>query len=204
MKLIDISHVLDENTPIYPGDYETKLSIYKSIEKDNYNAYLLQTCLHTGTHIDMPMHFIDDNKTAVDYPLNNFFGNGVLLDARGETNISMKPVYKEMINEHDIVLLFTGHDIFWGKDEYFTRHPVVSDDLAEYLLTKNIKILGMDMPAPDYHPFMLHKNLLGKKIFILENLTNLQDLISIRYFKVMALPLKINAEASFVRAVCII
>ena len=204
MKLIDISHVLDDYTPIFPGDYKTELSIYKTIEKDHYNAYLLQTCLHTGTHIDMPMHLIDDNKTAADFPLDNFYGNGVLLDVRGEKTISMKPLYKEMIKEQDVVLLFTGWDINWGKDEYFTQHPIVGEDLAEFLLSRNIKMLGMDMPAPDYPPFTFHKNLLREKIFVLENLTNLQNLIGIHDFNAMALPLKINAEASLVRAVCII
>ena len=204
MTLIDISHVLDENTPIFPGDYKTTLSIYKSLNKDYYNAYLLQTCLHTGTHIDMPMHLIEDDKTTADFSLDNFFGRGVLLDVRGEKVISMKPIYEEMVNEQDVVLLFTGYDENYGKNEYFTQHPTVSDDLAEFLLSRNIKLLGMDMPAPDYPPFTFHKNLLRKRIFVLENLTNLQNLIGVRDFQVMALPLKINAEASLVRAVCVI
>jgi len=204
MTLIDISHVLDENTPVFPGDYKTTLSIYKAMEKDHYNAYLLQTSLHTGTHIDIPMHLIEDDKTTADFSLDKFFGRGVLLDVRGEKTISMKPIYKEMVNEQDVVLLFTGYDVNYGKNEYFIQHPIVDDDLAEFLLSKNIKILGMDMPAPDYPPFTFHKNLLRKKIFVLENLTNLQRLTGIRDFEVMALPLKINAEASLVRAVCVI
>ena len=204
MRLIDISHILDENTPIFPGDYKTTLSIHRTMEKDYYNAYLLQSCLHTGTHIDIPMHLVEDNKTAADFLLESFWGKGVLLDVRGEKSIEMKPKYKEIIDEQDVVLLFTGYDINYFKDEYFTQHPTVSDDLAEFLLSKKIKILGMDMPAPDYPPFTFHKALLRSGVFVLENLTNLQSLIGIGKFKVMALPLKINAEASFVRAVCIV
>jgi len=203
MRLIDISHVLDENTPVYPGDYKTALSKYKFIEKDYYNAYLLQSCLHTGTHIDMPMHLLDgDSRAAKDFPLERFFGNGVLLDVRGESVIEMKSVYSELVNENDIVLLLTGFDKNYYQDEYFTRHPAVSDELAEFFVSKRIKILGMDMPSPDYPPFPAHKKLIGNDIFILENLTGLQSLIGAEKFEVMAPPLKINAEASFVRAVC--
>ena len=61
----------------------------------------------------------------------------------------------------------------------------------------------MDMPDPDYPPYKYHKKFLKAGILILENLTNLQNLIGIDDFEVLALPLKIHAEASFVRAVCV-
>ena len=92
--------------------------------------------------------------------------------------------------------------MYYHEEKYFTEHPVVSDELAEFLLSRKIKMLGMDMPAPDYHPFKFHKDLLMKGIFILENLTNLKELVLLKEFEVIALPLKISAEASLVRAVC--
>ena len=202
MKLIDISHTLDETTPIFPGDYKTAISRHKSLEKDDCTAYLLQSYLHTGTHIDAPMHLINDDRTVKDFPLDKFYGKGVLIDARGEKLIEMKPIYRDIIDEQSIVLLFTGFDTVYFKEEYFTRHPVVGDDFAKFLLSRKIKILGMDMPAPDYSPFLFHKELLKVGIFVLENLTNLESLVGIGNFEVIALPLKISAEASFVRAVC--
>ena len=202
MKLIDISHVLDENTPVFPGDCPTRLTEYKTAETDAYTAYRLQSGLHTGTHIDMPMHLTGDARAAADFPADSFMGKGVLLDVRGEASIAMKPVYREMVEERDIVLLFTGFDRHYFTSEYFTGHPVVSPALAEFLLSKNIKILGMDMPSPDSPPFAFHKRLLENGIFVLENLTNLQSLAGVKKFRVLALPLKIRAEASFVRAVC--
>ena len=202
MKLIDISHVLDENTPVFPGDCKTELSKYRTVEQDYYNAYLLQSGLHAGTHVDIPMHMINDDKTVKDFPADCFVGKGVLLDVRGENPIQMKPEYRDIAAGRDIVLLFTEFDKYYFQDEYFTNHPTVSDDLADFLLSGNIKMLGMDMPAPDYPPFTFHKELLKKGIFVLENLTNLESLIDLADFEVIALPLKIDAEASFVRAVC--
>jgi len=203
MELIDISHILNEDTPVYSGDYKINLSIDKSIEKDGYCSYVLSSNLHTGTHIDMPMHLLENNKKMVtDYSINNFTGKGVLLDVRNENPISMKPFYEEIISEESAVLLFTGFDKYFYTQEYFLNYPVVSDELAEFLLSKKIKILGMDTPSPDYSPFTFHKKLLENNIFVLENLTNLQELIGIKEFEVMAFPLKISAEASPVRAVC--
>jgi len=202
MKIIDISHVIDNDTPIYPGGYKTMLSKYRSIEKDYYNSCLLQTCLHVGTHIDIPMHLINDERTMVDFPVDRFIGRGVLLDVRGENTIMMKPEYENIILKGNIVLLYTGFDKCYRENKYFTEHPTVDDEFSKFLLSKNIKMLGMDMPAPDYPPFKTHKNLLSGGIFILENLTNLQNMVGIEKFEVIALPLKISAEASLVRAVC--
>ncbi len=202
MKIIDISHVLNEDTPIYPGDCKLNLSKYKSIDEDYYCSYLLKTCLHTGTHIDMPMHLIEDYRMASDFTLNHFIGNGILLDVRGENIITMKTHYEDMITNESIVLLFTGFDKYYNTDKYFFDHPVVSDELMHYFISKKIKILGMDMPSPDFPPHTIHKELLRKDIFVLENLTKLQDLVGVDKFEVMALPLKISAEASFVRAAC--
>lgn len=202
MALIDITHVFDENTPIYPGDFKTLLVKHKTTEKDYYCAYELHTALHTGTHIDIPMHLIDDDRMVKDFQAGDFIGNGVVLDVRDEECISMKPEYNVLVKEKDIVLLYTGYDKYYHEPKYFSDHPVVGDELAHFLLSKNIKMLGMDMPAPDKPPFVFHKDLLRNGVFVLENLTNLGALLNLREFEVFALPLKISAEASLVRAVC--
>lgn len=202
MKLIDISHVLNNETPIYPGDYSLSLTKYKTLEKDYYTSYLLTSCLHTGTHIDVPMHLINDDKLASDFLIDDFIGKGVLLDVRGENIIDMKPRYEEIIEENSVVLLYTGFDEFYGMEKYFTNHPILSAELSDFLISKKIKILGMDMPSPDRSPFTIHKALLSNGIFVLENVTNLQELLKINSFEVIALPLKISAEASFTRAIC--
>ena len=203
MNIIDISHILNNETPIFPGDYKTSVSVYKTIEKDYYNSYLLQSCLHTGTHIDMPMHLVVDERTAADFPPDCFCGRGVLLDVQGENSIDMKAAYERLIHEGDVVLLCTGWDAKFETDEYFSGYPGISDEFGDFLISKRIKILGMDAPSPDHSPYTIHKKLLESGIFILENLTNLHSLTGIGGFEVMALPLKISAEASFVRAVCV-
>lgn len=202
MKLIDISHIFNNNTPIYPGDYNHSLIKWKTLDKDYYTSYLLTSCLHTGTHIDVPMHLINDDKMVSDFPIDGFIGKGVLLDVRGENTIDMKSCYEEVIEEGSIVLIYTGFDKFYGMEEYFINHPTISTQLSDFLISRKIKMLGMDIPSPDYPPFDIHKSLLSNEIFILENITNLQELSEINNFEVIALPLKISAEASFVRAVC--
>jgi len=189
MNLIDISHVINKNTPVYPGDICVQLDEYKH---GNCIINNLTTCMHAGTHIDMPKHMIASDKTAADYPIGNFIGEGILFDIN---NI-------DAVKESSVVIIHTGFDKYYHEPKYFTDYPAISLDLAEFFVSKKIKMLALDTPSPDYYPFPVHKLLLANDIFILENVTNLEKLHGIPKFEVIALPLKIEAEASLVRAVC--
>ena len=202
MKLIDISHGLSESTPVYRDDPPVRLEKTRSVEKDDYTLFRLDSGLHAGTHLDAPSHLLRDGKMICDFPLNRFAGRGKLLDVRGYECIEMRPEYSTQISEGDIVLLFTGFDEKFGSPDYFTRHPVVSLELAEFFVLRHISVLGFDMPSPDRSPYDIHKTLLEGNVLMLENLTNLHELLSADSFEVMAFPLKISTEASLVRAVC--
>ena len=134
-------------------------------------------------------------------------GHKVSLYEREPKNYRIDPRYKseikKYIKENDIVLLFTGWDNFYGKEEYYTEHPVVSRELAELLIKKKIKMLGMDMPSPDRDNYEIHNVLFENDIFLLENLTNLNKLLYNEEIQLFAQPLKVQSEASLVRAVAI-
>lgn len=202
MKLIDISHTLSNESPVYPGTTEISITKNKTLENDYYNAYVMISGFHVGTHIDIPMHLTEDEKMVKDFPLDDFIGKGILLDVRGENSIVMKTSYEDTVVNDSIVLLYTGFDQHYYEDRYFKQHPTVDSKLTDFLISKKIKMLGMDMPAPDFPPFPCHKALFSNGIYVIENLTNLQNLLEIDNFEVIAFPLKISAEASFARVVC--
>lgn len=202
MTIIDISHPLENNMPVYPGDPPVRLTEIVKETRDIHVTSMLQTCLHAGTHIDMPKHMLPDGRTAAEFPTDRFIGEGVLLDARGERIITMKDEYAEAVTSGSIVLLYTGFDRHFREESYYTNYPAVDGALAAFLLSKNIKMLGIDTPAPDYPPFSFHKTLLANGVLVMENLANLQCLLGVKSFEVIALPLKVDAEASPVRAVC--
>ncbi|WP_294386520.1 cyclase family protein [uncultured Clostridium sp.] len=203
MKYIDLSYDIKNEMPVYPGDMELNLSKEKDYDKDEFNLYTVSTSMHVGTHIDAPLHMCKNKKFISEYSIDKFIGNAVLLDVRGEKVIEIKDEYYRDIKENDIVLLFTGWDSFYGKEEYYNNHPIVSEELAELLIKKKIKMLGMDMPSPDNHEYNIHKKLFENEIFILENLTNLNKLLYNEEIQVFAQPLKIQGEASLVRAIAV-
>ena len=199
MKYVDLSHKINCGIPVYPGDMEVSLKQVKSIGKDNYTAYSFSSGMHAGTHIDGPLHMLENNPVMTEYPLECFAGKGCLIDTRGEGIIDYKAEY-EKISPGDIVLIFTGVDEWYGSESYYSNHPAITEKLAGFLVSRNIKMLGVDMPSPDHPPFPIHQLLLKNGIFIVENLTNLKQLRCIEHFEVFAMPLKIRAEASLTRA----
>lgn len=203
-KIIDLTRVIKNEMPVYPGDENTTITQKASIVQEGYNLYSLTTGMHAGTHIDAPLHFLDNYKFIADYPLERFMGRGKLIDVRNKKQISYLQYFNEIIHEGDIVLFYTGYDKYYASPEYYTKHPVITQDLADFLVRRKVKLIGLDTPSPDYEPSPIHKTLLSNNIFIIENLCNLEKLLPYPDFDIIALPLKIKAEASLVRVAGVI
>lgn len=147
------------------------------------------------------MHLTKDERTINSIPVDRFIGNGILLDVRGEKVIKYKPEYDNLIFENDVVLICTDFATLYEEPyKYYNDYPIIDPTLSDFFIHRKIKILGIDTPSPDRIPFYVHKKLLENDIYILENLTNLKSLLNIHKFEVFAIPLKIEAEASLVRA----
>jgi kynurenine formamidase len=147
------------------------------------------------------MHMVTDRSSVSQLPLDQFAGKGILIDIRGEKLIEFRESFRNNILSESIVLFYSGLDQSFGEPEYFTNHPVICEELALFLVDQKIKMMGIDWPSPDHHPYPIHQLLLKNNILILENLTNLDKLIHISNFEVFAFALKIEADSSLVRAV---
>ncbi|MGI6669821.1 MAG: cyclase family protein [Acetivibrionales bacterium] len=200
MKLIDLSHEIEDGMPVYPGDTKTNLIQIKYLGTDKYNNHRLDICMHAGTHIDSPMHLTDCKRYISELPLEPFIAEGCLLDVRNQAIIELKPEYDSLVKDNGIVLLYTGFDKYYGTKEYYENHPCMGMKLCKFLIGKNIKMIGMDTPSPDKYPFEIHKLFFANNIYVLENLTNLDQLLNAGKFEVIAFPLKIKADSSVTRA----
>lgn len=199
-QLIDLSQTIASNMPVYPGDEATELVQTRFLTQDLHNNHRLTINMHAGTHVDTPMHMLPGDYVS-ELPLEPYIGRGCLLDVRNQPCIQWQPEYEQIIKPGSIVLLYTGHDIWYGSDRYYHNHPCVAPDFCQHLVQKQIKMLGVDMPSPDAPPHPVHKQLLANGIYILENLTNLGQLLTLPQFEIIALPLKLKADSSPVRTI---
>ena len=202
--IIDLSYKIHEGMPKYPGDDDISLLEDKSYEKDGYTSYIIKSGMHLGTHIDAPMHLTNDKRFISEFSLDNFYGRGIILDCRGESLVKPKKEYEELLYNKEVVIIYTGFENKYGEKEYYENHPIISLELIKLFIEKGIKMIGFDMPSLDRFPFESHKMLLKNEIFILENLCNVNKLLNVKEFNIVAFPLKIEAEGSLVRAVAIL
>jgi kynurenine formamidase len=201
MKLIDLSRPIIRDMPVYPGDDKVVLYHTHKFETDRHNNHRLEAGMHVGSHIDGPMHMTDSDIYICDLPLDRFSGSACIIHTAGEKVLKAYSEYSRIIEGKEILLIETGMDTFYGSEEYYTNHPVLDISFCKMLRDNGIKMVGIDAPSPDKEPFMTHKYLLENGILILENLTNLNKIPENTDFEVMALPLKIKADSSPVRAI---
>lgn len=204
MRLIDLSYPLANDSPVYPSDPPLIIKHEKEYARDGYNLFTITTTMHVGTHLDAPIHLTESQKTIDEYPIDCFFGRGILINAYGEKVIDYQKSYENMIKSQDCILIYTGHGEHYPSTKYFNDHPIITNEMAQFLVEQKVKLVGIDFPSPDYEPYDVHKILLSNDIFLLENVCNLENLLGIFRFKLMCFPLKVKAEASLVRAVALL
>lgn len=207
-KFVDLSWDLTEQTPIYPGDPEPKITVATTLEKEGYNLSGVYVGTQTGTHVDAPYHFSNEGATIDQMELDFFFGEAVVIrvtDKKAEEKITMEDVmpYDEKIKEGTIVLFNTNWYKKVGTEEFF-EHPYVSGEVAEYLVEKGVRFLCIDTINADQTggtEFPVHDLFSEKRLMIGENMAYF-DQIDFENVVVAAFPLKIvGTDGSPVRAV---
>ncbi|MGO9379022.1 MAG: cyclase family protein [Dissulfurispiraceae bacterium] len=204
MKLIDLTHEFDDSMPVYPGDTVSQISYCSDIASAGCYVSQVTTGMHTGTHIDGPLHVIEGGISLSEMPLERFIGRGILIDARNKDRIDADLLEDVRLKRKDIVLVMTGCSAEFRATSYYRDYPAVTVRFAEVLVKAGVNMLGLDMPGPDGPPFAIHRLLLAAQVLIIENLTNLEALLAYPHFEVFALPVRFRTEAAPARVIAVI
>jgi kynurenine formamidase len=190
MAFVDLSLPIEEGMPVYPGDRHTSVQRLEEpvIMKAGWVAHNIAMSLHAGTHVESPAHSVAGGKTLGSYSLEMFCGE-------------VTTIAREEIGHHEvntpILLLYSGYDQWWGEEKYFSP-PALTVEQAAWIGESGVKILGNDtISVGDIN---IHRTIQERDILIIESMCNLEQLLHKRA-KLYLFPLKINKEASPVRAV---
>lgn len=204
MKVYDLTHTIKNDMPVYPGTEQPKLTTACTIEAVGYRETLLHMFSHTGTHMDAPAHMLLDGAPLDSYDADKFTGTAVVVDCRGEADISLPLLKRYDLDGVDFVLFCTGWDKKWGTPDYYEGFPCLTPDAAAYLATLSLKGVGEDSISLDpcgSVDFPNHITLLRADFVNTENLTGLDALIG-RRFTFVTLPLKFeNSDGCSCRAI---
>lgn len=208
MKLVDLTHPIAPNMPVYPGTEPPVFTTGCSIDEVGFLEKKITLYSHTGTHIDAPAHLIRGHNTLDMLSIEHFYGPALMLNfdnfiAQAIGIKELEP-FQDKIEKVDFLLLRTGWSQYWGSEKYFTNYPVLSLEAANWLSSFGLKGFGLDTisaDTADTENYPVHKALLQKNTLIIENLTNLMDL-PCHQFNFSCFPLSFeDADGSPVRAV---
>jgi len=208
MRIVDLSHTVSPNMPVYPGTEQPIFITGCSIEEIGFLEKKITMYSHTGTHVDAPAHLIKDASTLDLLAIEHFHGSALMLNFENDKsktiNVSSLEPYEKEIEKIDFLLIHTGWSKYWGTEKYFSDYTVLSLEAANWLSKFQLKGLGLDTISADISEtddYPIHKILLKKNTIIIENLINLLSLpISIFTFSCFPIKFK-DADGSPVRAV---
>ncbi|BBO92414.1 cyclase family protein [Desulfosarcina ovata] len=211
MRIVDLSHVLEAQMPLFPGTEPPRFADSARIDTDGYREKRITFSVHTGTHLDVPAHILAAGETLDQLPVETFCGLAFILDRSRTEDGPIQPadlaVHEKAILGSDYLILNTGWSRYWGGARYFSDFPVVSLAAADWLAHAGLKGVGLDTLSADpldAPGLPVHHRLLAAGMVIVENLTNLTAIPADR-FLFSCLPLNIkDGDGSPVRAVAIL
>ncbi len=207
-----LSHVLNEEAPIFPGDPETTIEIFATIENDGYLVEDLSLATHTGTHFDAPGHFIEGGRTVDELDASEFIWPAYIIDVRErmEDEGPNFQLTKQDIKEYEwengrikrgsMVIIRTGLAEAYGTEGYFAEAPGFSGDAVQWLVDRRrIDGIGSDNFGPDAtedEDFLATYTILLNDRFALPGLTNL-DSMNIKGDVIIASPIRLENGSGY-------
>lgn len=209
MKFVDLSHPLVHGQDNFPSDPKLSIVPHGNTSTLRYNMTQVSMATHQGTHLDAMYHFLDNGKTIDQMPLDWFYGDAVLLRIPKAPREEIVPADFQRI-EHLLqpgtkLIYETGWHRQFGRPNYFSDFPSLTQDAARYLVSRKIRLLGMDTPTPGRDWYEVHHILLAQdaEVVIVEGLTNLDRLPE--RFVFCGFPLNFKGrDGSPIRAVAIL
>lgn len=179
--------------------------------------------IHSGTHMDAPLHFCKDKWSVDEIPLEHLVDRPlVVVDAEHsviknrdyqitEADLLTWEEENGRIPEGSVIFLRTGTSKYYsdrrryfgvasgpveGKNMHF---PGLHPEAAEWIVRNRLIVgLGIDTQSVDSAQskgYVCHQTILGRNMYILENLNSDVDQIPLTGAKVHIFPMKIEGAS---------
>jgi kynurenine formamidase len=219
-QIIDLSPTMTEDLPVRIWGHRalkdlgfsdaTEFRVIRGDQPFYFSNSYYTLFNHGGPHVDAPNH-LERGASGIDsYPLESLVGPIRLVDVRGrpaDQPIATTEFSDQVIVRGDVVILLTGYAPPSGAEE-LPAIRALSKEAAEYLAGIPVKAFGTDALSADVwglrglpYEESVHHVFLGRRIPIIEQLTNVEALAAIRQSVFVGLPLKVkDGDGSPIRA----
>jgi arylformamidase len=147
LEIFDISVPIRPGMVTYEGDPDVHLERAVSIaDGAAANISRLDFGVHTGTHVDAPLHFIEGAPGAETLSLNVLVGPARVVDATSVKGALDEDALRGLgLPERAERLIFkTQNSRLWELAEFSHDFVRLSGDGARYLLARGVRLVGID------------------------------------------------------------
>jgi kynurenine formamidase len=193
-KIIELSHVIHPSSPVWDGgttvtmplvcDYDdctttSKVRVHELVFKSG-----------AGTHVDAPAHFIRGGRTIDQLRLDELVAPCIVIDVHANITensvISLGHVQAFEVTHKptfagSIAFFRTDWSTKWTEPERYRndlKFPTLHEAAAQYLINQGVLAIGIDTLSPDAPGdwFAVHEIVLGADRYLIENVTNLDQM----------------------------
>jgi arylformamidase len=194
MRIYDVTVGISPQMPVWPGDPAVQLERVAAIASGaNANVSRLTCGVHTGTHVDAPLHFIDGAAPIESLPLKLLTGRAYVVNLPSAKVIDEATLKAAGLPPRTRRVLFrTRNSELWAKEKAFqTDFVAVDASGARWLVKKGVQVVGIDYlsVAPYGQSKETHRTLLEAGVIVIEGL-DLSRVTQGRY-SLCCLPLKL-------------
>jgi kynurenine formamidase len=206
---VDVSHVIEDRMITYRGLPAPLICDFLSREQSRslyapgteFHIGKIEMVANTGTYLDSPFHRFAGGKDVSELPLERLANlEGIVISPDLSKS---RAINRTAFNGYELrgkaVLVRSGWDVHWRKDQYFEGHPFLTRDAAEYLVQAGVALVGIDslnIDDTDDLTRPVHSILLAAEIPIVEHLRGLARLPGAD-FRFFAVPVKVKNMGTF-------
>ncbi|MEM7453424.1 MAG: cyclase family protein [Planctomycetota bacterium] len=182
-KIYDVTVPTHPGIPVWPGGPS-----FSSTNTDRIadgavcNVTDIEMCVHTGTHIDAPLHFSDGGRSVDQIGMEQLVGACVVVDLRGRREITETDLEElQLPDETRKLILKTDNSQLWENPShpFFEDYCALTPGAARRVADSNIHLLGIDYLSVSLYkdpPEIVHRILCDADMVLIEglNLTEIE------------------------------
>jgi arylformamidase len=192
---IDVSVTVRHGMPHWPDNPPVVLERAMDTGRgDPCNVSHLAMGVHSGTHMDGPVHFIGEASGLDEMPLDATMGEARVVAIADPVEITVAELEPLGLRAGDRVLFRTANSTrCWRLPDFVEDFVAISAPAARYLAGIGVRTIGVDyLSVAGYHAdgAAIHRILLEAGIWLIEGL-DLSDAEPGRY-ELICLPVKLH------------
>lgn len=194
---IDVSVTVRDGMPHWPDNPPVVVERVMDLGRgDDCNLSHLAMGVHSGTHMDGPVHFVPGAAGLDEMPLTATMGAARVIEIEHPREVTVSELRRHQLRPGERILFRTSNSHrAWKSSSFVEDFVYISGPAATYLAETGVRTVGIDyLSVGGYHAdgAAVHRILLDAGIWIIEGL----DLspVTAGQYEMICLPVKLHGS----------